>query len=44
MVHSFQYPKPFELKQHVEDFLLENEKLVEGLYVDRPDTYFKRIK
>ncbi len=42
-IPSFQYPKPFELKHHVEDFLLEDEKLVEDLYIDRPDTYFNDV-
>lgn len=37
---QFHFPKPFELKKHVEDFLLEEEELVSHLYVDRPDTYF----
>lgn len=36
----FHFPKPFPLKRHVEDFLI-NESLVDSkLYVDRPDTYF----
>jgi DNA (cytosine-5)-methyltransferase 1 len=43
-VKGFQYPKPFKLMRHVEDFLLEDEKMVEHLYVDRPDTYFNDTK
>jgi len=37
---SFNYPEPFKLKKHVEDFLVQDEKLVSKLYVDRPDTYY----
>jgi DNA (cytosine-5)-methyltransferase 1 len=43
-VDSFKYPKPFELLQHVEDFLLDDENLVKDLYVDRPDTYFNDVE
>ena len=39
-VAPFKYPKPFPLTKHVEDFLLDDESLVEKLYVDRPDTYY----
>lgn len=39
-IDSFKYPKPFELTRHVEDFLLDDEKMVEHLYVDRPDIYY----
>lgn len=40
LISSFVYPKPFALTRHVEDFLLDDEKMVEHLYVDRPDTYY----
>lgn len=43
-INEFSYPKPFELKKHVEDFLLEDESLVEDLYINRPDTYMKGIE
>lgn len=43
-VKGFQYPKPFKLMRHVEDFLLKDEKMVEHLYVDRPDTYYNDTK
>ena len=43
-VASFNYPKPFELQKHVEDFLLSDENMVTHLYVDRPDTYFNGKK
>lgn len=43
-VASFNYPKPFELQKHVEDFLLSDENMVSHLYVDRPDTYFNDKK
>lgn len=39
-VDSFEYPEPFTLTRHVEDFLLKDENLVKNLYVNRPDTYF----
>lgn len=39
-IKSFEYPIPFKLERHVEDFLLDDEQLLKGLYVDRPDTYF----
>lgn len=44
MIDSFAYPKPFKLKYHVEDFLLDDEELVKDLYVDRPDTYYNGVK
>lgn len=40
-VAGFEYPKPFPLIRHVEDFLLDDEDLVKDLYVVRPDTYWK---
>lgn len=43
-VAFFNYPKPFELQKHVEDFLLSDENMVSHLYVDRPDTYFNGKK
>lgn len=43
-VASFNYPKPFELQKHVEDFLLSDENMISHLYVDRPDTYFNDKK
>lgn len=39
-IHPFRYPKPFKLTRHVEDILLDDEKMVEKLYVNRPDTYY----
>ncbi|MBQ4284079.1 MAG: DNA cytosine methyltransferase [Lachnospira sp.] len=42
-VSEFSYPKPFKLERHVEDFLLKDEKLVENLYVERPDTYYNGV-
>jgi DNA (cytosine-5)-methyltransferase 1 len=36
----FTYPKTFRLKKHVEDFLLQDETMVEDLYVERPDMYY----
>lgn len=34
---TFQYPEPFKLTRHVEDFLLDDEELVRDLYVERSD-------
>lgn len=42
-VTSFSYPKPFPLKNHVEDYLLKDENLVKNLYINRPDTVFNGI-
>lgn len=39
-ISDFSFPTPFKLTRHVEDFLLDDEKMVEKLYVDRPDTYY----
>lgn len=39
-VSDFEFPKPFKLEKHVEDFLLEDESLVKHLYVEREDTYY----
>ena len=39
-INEFSFPKTFSLQKHVEDFLLNDEKLVSNLYVDRPDTYY----
>lgn len=36
---DFSYPAPFTLSTHVEDYLLDDESLVEPLYISRPDTY-----
>lgn len=36
---GFDFPIPVRLKKHVEDFLLEDEYLVEHLYVERADTF-----
>ena len=39
-ISNFEYPEPFELTKHVEDFLLSDESLVKDLYVERPDMYY----
>jgi DNA (cytosine-5)-methyltransferase 1 len=44
VIDSFKYPKPFKLTRHVEDFLLDDEELVKGLYVERPDTYYNGVE
>lgn len=38
-INEFKYPKPVKLSKHVEDYLLNDEKQVEKLYVSRPDMY-----
>ena len=43
-IEEFNFPKPFPLKKHVEDFLLEDESLLEHLYIQRPDTYFNGVE
>lgn len=43
-VKEFTYPKSFALEKHVEDFLLSDEKMVESLCVNRPDTYFNGVE
>ncbi len=43
-VADFEYPKPFELTRHVEDFLIKDEEQLKDLYVDRKDTYFNDTK
>ena len=41
---EFQYPEPFPLKKHVEDFLLKDEQLVKDLYVERSDMYYSNTE
>ena len=36
-VVEFAFPKPFALRKHVEDFLLQDANFVKNLYVDRDD-------
>lgn len=43
-ITHFDYPEPFELVKHVEDFLLKDERKVEHLYVLRPDTYYNEVE
>lgn len=43
-IKSFSYPKPFKLTRHLEDFLIKDEKQVEYLYVNRPDTYMNGLE
>ena len=43
-VVDFKYPKPFPLKKHVEDILLEDEQMVKDLYVERSDMYYKNTE
>jgi len=41
-IERFQFPKPFKLTKHVEDYLLPEEQIAEKYYVDRPDIYISR--
>lgn len=41
---KFQYPTPFKLDCHVEDFLLADDSLTKDLYVDRADTYYNGVE
>lgn len=43
-IADFQYPKKMKLVRHVEDFLLDDESMVEHLYVDRPDISYNGNK
>lgn len=43
-ITDFNFPKPFKLTRHVEDFLLTDDELVKDLYVNRPDTYFNGLE
>lgn len=43
-IKEFAFPVPFELTRHVEDFLIEDEEMVQNLYVNRPDTYYNEVK
>lgn len=36
----FDFPKPFPLSRHVEDFLLKDESMVSNLYIERSDIYY----
>lgn len=39
-ITEFNYPKPFKLTKHVEDFLLKDEEQVKHMYINRTDIYF----
>ena len=43
-INNFYFPKPFPLKIKVEDILVEDEKLVEHLYIDRKDISYNNKK
>ncbi|CCJ32981.1 DNA cytosine methyltransferase [Caloramator australicus] len=43
-IKKFNFPKPFPLKKHVEDFLIKDENQVKHLYVQRPDIYFNGVE
>ncbi len=39
-ITDFSFPTPFKLMKHVEDFLLDDEKMVRHLYVERDDMQY----
>jgi len=39
-ITTFDYPKPFVLERHLEDFLLPESEIPDKLFVRRADTYF----
>lgn len=43
-IEGFKYPKPFKLTCYVEDFLINDERMVRHLHVERPDTYYNGIE
>jgi DNA (cytosine-5)-methyltransferase 1 len=42
-ISKFDFPKPFPLRRHIEDFLISDESEVADLYVNRPDIYMKDV-
>lgn len=44
MASRFVFPKAVKLTKHVEDYLLQDRSLTEGLYVERADTYYNGLK
>lgn len=43
-INNFRFPAPFRLQKHVEDFLLNDERMVEDLYVHRNDVKLSTVK
>lgn len=42
-IKEFSYPTPIKLEKHVENFLINDDRIVEGLIVEREDTYFNSV-
>lgn len=40
-IKEFKYPKPIKLTKHVEDLLLNDESVVNDMYIDRKDIHMK---
>ena len=38
-IDKFDFPKPFKLVKHLEDFLLDDEEMTKKCVISRPDTY-----
>ena len=43
-INKFDFPKPFKLVKHLEDFLLNDEEMTKNCVISRPDTYLKDKK
>lgn len=43
-IENFKFPKPVELKLHVEDFLLKGNKEIEDLYISRSDIHYNEVE
>lgn len=43
-VKDFNFPKPFKLVKHLEDYLLDNEEMTNKCVISRPDTFFNDKK
>lgn len=41
-IDDFEYPKPFKLTKHLEDFIIEDNEETRALYINRPDTVFTK--
>ncbi len=41
-IYNFEYPKPIKLTKHVEDILLNDDIIVNDLYVNRPDIIYSK--
>lgn len=42
-INEFKFPQPFKLVKHLEDFLLDDEKMTNQCVISRPDTYLNNM-